>query len=104
MLLFGMKITTFVYLVVFGVTLLIVKSFIRCIICARQHDSSISVNERPPTTLLDSIGENISQEDDTVEIGLEAAVGINFIQRLEITFIKFLKMYYTPGNHEYHCY
>ena len=95
MLLFGMKLATFAHLLMLGIIFVLLKMFCCKMFRRRQSDNTSKVEEIP----LDIIEKNSSEEVITGEEETKEVNGnLTFIHRLEITFIKFLKMYYTPGT------
>ena len=95
MILFGMKMTTFLHLFFFAIIFLILR-MLYYKICRYQIDE---VKEDAPSASMEIELVDLSGYCNT---GNSSEAHLTFIHRLEITAIKFLKMYYTPGMGSYH--
>ena len=81
MILFGMKLTTFFHLLWLGLLFVLVKALV-----CRRKKKNCHMGEQT----------HLQQTDESPR---DVAGGLTLVHRLEITCIKFLKMYYTPGKH-----
>ena len=104
MILFGMKLTTFFHLLWLGLLCVLVKAIVYRWRAGKKIPNDVQ-NVMETMHLEESNdGESSGDVDGALRIVEKSSpqcgdVGLTFVHRLEITFIKFLKMYYTPGNY-----
>ena len=104
MILFGMKLTTFFHLLWLGLLCVLVKAIVYRWRAGKKIPND--VQNLMEITQESNDGESSGDVDGALRIVEKSSTqrgdvdgGLTFVHRLEITFIKFLKMYYTPGNH-----